>query len=160
HPAKGACSSDNQAMFRIQRAQPLVHRTVPAAEPVEGVAHRRHVEMLAHPREALRVVFELDVQGTHGRFTLKRRTAASSTSMPSPGLWGTGMKPSRSMRKGLRMISRSIGFSQTLYSTKSARGSTALKCRLAAVNRSVSQACGQTSTPAHSASQAILRACV
>ena len=45
------------------------------------------------------------------------------------------------------MISRSMGFSQTLYSRKSAVGSTALKCRLAAVSKSVSQACGQTSTP-------------
>ena len=50
------------------------------------------------------------------------------------------------------MISRSIGFSQTLYSRKSDRGSTAFRCRLAEVNRSVSHACGQTSIPARSAS--------
>ncbi len=73
--------------------------------------------------------------------------------MPRPGPIGTAMVPSGSIATGFAMISRSIGFSQTLYSRKSDRGSTALRCRLAAVNRSVSHACGQTSIPARSASQ-------
>ena len=83
----------------------------------------------------------------HNPPTRKRSTAASSISIPRPGPTGTAMVPSDSIVTGFAMISRSIGFSQTLYSRKSDRDSTAFKCRLAAVNRSVSHACGQTSIP-------------
>src|SRR5439155_13156193 len=91
------------------------------------------------PQRGLGGSDQMFADGFHLRFTQKRSTAFSSTSMPNPGPCGTGMKPSASICTGLQIISRSMGFSQTLYSRKSERGSTALKCRLAAVSRPVSQ---------------------